>query len=146
MALTDKGTHRYGDSQADIPEELRRYSKENGYVVDHFADAVCECGGRHFYLALDDAEGAALRKCVNCEVEHPIGDSAEYLDEASLEECSCLCGGETFEITAGIALYSGTDDVRWFYVGCRCPECGLTGVYGDWKNEFQDYRVLLTRI
>src|SRR5262249_49713627 len=143
MALTEKGTHRYGNSQADIPEELRRYSEKNAHAVDHFVDAVCDCGGRLFLLALDDTEGAAVRTCAGCRVEHPIGDSAEYLEGASLEECGCPCGGDVFEITAGVSLYSGTDDVRWLYLGCRCPECGLTAVYGDWENEFEDSRYLL---
>lgn len=32
------------------------------------------------------------------------------------------------------------------YVGCRCPACGLTGVYGDWKNEHEDHVALLARV
>ena len=42
--------------------------------------------------------------------------------------------------------YDQSEDVRWLYVGCRCPACGLTGCYGDWKNEFIDYRNLLARV
>jgi hypothetical protein len=146
MTLKKKGKYRYGDSQADIREELLRYSKSNAYLAHHFADAVCLCGGRLFRLALDDTEGAAIRKCVNCAAEHPIGDSGEYLKEAELEECACPCGGEQFQITVGVSLYEGSEDVRWLYLGCRCPTCGLTAVYGDWKNEFIDYRKLLARV
>jgi hypothetical protein len=146
MALKRRGEYRYGDSQADIRAELLRYSKSNAYVAHHFADAACPCGGKQFRLALDDAEGAAVRWCVRCAAEHPIGDSAEYLEDAELQECACPCGGEEFEITAGVSLYEGSADVKWFYLGCRCPKCGLTAVYGDWKNEFNGYRELLAPV
>jgi hypothetical protein len=146
MALKKRGKHRYGESQADIREELLRYSKANAYVVQHFADAKCTCGGTVFRLKLDDTEGAALRCCSGCSTEHPIGDSSEYLDDAELEDCACPCGEEELEITAGVSLYADSEDVRWLYLGCRCPKCGLTAVYGDWKNEFQDYRELLARV
>ena len=81
--------------------------------------------------------------CLKCRNEHPIGDSSDYLDEAELEECECPCGNELFEITVGISLYSDSEDVKWIYIGCRCPQCELTACYGDWKNEYEDYRKLL---
>jgi len=146
MALRKRGKHRYGDAQTDIREELVRYAALNGYQAHHFADAICTCGGRSFRLALDDAAGAAVRTCVGCVVEHPIGDSAEYLAEASLEECACPCGGEALEVTVAISLYESSEDVRWLYLGCRCPACKLTAVYGDWKNEFNGWRELLSRV
>jgi hypothetical protein len=146
MALQKRGKWWYGDSQADIREEILRYSKRVKYLAHHFADAECKCGGRLFYLALDDNEGVALRKCVGCAVEHPIGDSDEYMAEADLEQRTCICGAEDFEITVGVSLYRDSEDVRWLYVGCRCPKCGLTGVYGDWKNEFIGFRELLARV
>jgi hypothetical protein len=146
MALEMREGYGYGDQQADIREELLRYSKLNGYVAHHFADAICKCGGKLFRLSVDDTEGAAVRKCCDCEIEHPIGDSDEFLDEAELEECACPCGGDNLEITVGVSLYADSDDVRWLYLGCRCPRCGLTAVYGDWKNEFNGYRELLARV
>jgi hypothetical protein len=146
MALKKRGKYRYGDSQADIRAELLRYSKTNAYPCHHFADAACTCGGKRFRLALDDDEGAAVRICAGCKTEHPIGDSDEFLEEAELGECACPCGGEEFEITVGVSLYEDSEDVRWLYVGCRCPECGLTAVYGDWKNEFNGYKELLKRV
>src|SRR5262249_47577769 len=136
MSLTRRGKDWHGGEQADIRPELLRYSKKNGYAIHHFADARCECGGRHFHLALDDSEGAAVRTCIACGHKHPIGDSADYLEGAELEECACRCGGEALEITVGVSLYRDSEDVRWLYVGCRCPACGLLGCYGDWKNEF----------
>jgi hypothetical protein len=143
MALRKRGKWRYGDSQADIRAEIVRHSK-----VGYFADAVCaQCGGQVFALYLDETEGVASRACVACDAEvHPIGDSAEFMDEAEEEECACPCGAEAFEITVGVALYKGSEDVKWLYLGCRCPKCGLAAVYGDWKNEFNGYRELPARV
>jgi hypothetical protein len=146
MALRQEGQFSHGDSQSDIREELSDYSSKSGYPATHFADAVCQCGGRIFRLFLDDTEGAAVRRCGSCGLEHPIGDSGEYLNDASLEECECPCGEGDLEITAGVALYEDSEDVRWLYVGCRCPACGLTACYGDWKNEYPGYQKFLTRI
>jgi len=146
MALQKRGKYRYGASQTDIRAELLRYSESNAYVAEHFADAVCKCGEKLFRLALDENEGVAVRTCVACKAEHPIGDSDEFLDEAEPQECGCPCGQEEFEITVGVALYGGSEDVRWLYIGCRCPKCGLTAVYGDWKNEFSGYQDFLARV
>lgn len=95
---------------------------------------------------MDDNEGAAVRVCVGCKAEHPIGDSDGCLEEAELGEYACPCGGEEFEITVGVSLYADSEDVRWLYLGCRCPKCGLAAVYGDWKNEFNGYQELLARV
>jgi hypothetical protein len=146
VTLRKKGEQSYGDSQADIREALLDYSKSVGYLSEHYADASCKCGSNVFKLSIDDNEGAAVRTCSKCGLEHPIGDSADYLDEASLEECECPCGNESFEITVGVALYEGSQDVKWIYVGCRCAKCSLTACYGDWKNEFEDFRKLLAMI
>lgn len=146
MALRKKGQSWYGESQADIRDEIRRYSELDAYVAVHFADALCTCGGTTFKLLLDDTEGAAVRVCSKCDARHAIGDSAEYLEDAELEEAECPCGSDALELTMGVSLYEGSDDVRWLYLGCRCPECGLTAVYGDWKNEFEDFRKLLAQV
>jgi hypothetical protein len=146
MALTKRGNYQYGDGQEDIRDEILRYSKDNGYLAQHFADAVCQCGGRLFSVLLDDNEGAAARTCIACEHQHPIGDSQEYLDAAELGQCACPCGKETFEVTVGVSLYDESEDVRWIYLGFRCPTCEVTAVYGDWKNEFSGYRELLARV
>jgi hypothetical protein len=115
-------------------------------LAHHFADAICKCGGNTFRLTLDDNVGAAVRTCVGCGTEHPIGDSDEYLDDAELQECACPCGAEEFEITVGVSLYDDSEDVRWLYLACRCPNCGLAAVYGDWKNEFLGYHALLAKV
>jgi hypothetical protein len=146
MALRKRGKWWYGDSQADIRDEILRYSKGVTHHAHHFADAVCKCGRRVFRLFVDNTQGVAVRTCVACETEHPIGDSDEFMDEAELDDCACPCGSEEFEITVGVSLYDDSEDVRWLYVGCRCPACSLTAVYGDWKNEFIGYRELLSRV
>lgn len=147
MALEKRGKWWYGESQIDIRTEITRYSKLNGYLAEKFADAVCTCGSRVFSLLLDDNEGVATRVCIACDAEaHPIGDSADFMEQAEEEECACPCGQESFEITVGVSLYADSEDVRWLYLGCRCPTCGLTAVYGDWKNEFNGYLELLARV
>lgn len=130
----------------ELRAELVRYSTKNAYIATQFADAICTCGGTQFGLQLDDDQGAAVRTCVACKQEHAIGDSDEYLDDADLEECACSCGAEVFEVTAGVALYAESEDVKWIYLACRCVTCRLAAVYGDWKNEFSGYRELLARI
>lgn len=147
MALRKRGNWWYGDSQADIRNELIRVGKLNRYVPTHFADARCVCGGRTFQLMLDEGTGA-VRVCANtnCAHSHPIGDSAEYLDEMELEQCACPCGSEAFEITVGIHVYEDSQDVKWVYIGCRCASCALTANYGDWKNEFEGYEDYLSRV
>ena len=146
MVLNKRGRQYYGDCQDDIRSEVHRYSQLNEYVVQHFADAICACGSKVFRLSLDDNAGVAFRICSKCNCEHAIGDSEDYLEDASLEECACPCGNEAFEITLGVSLYEDSEDVRWLYLGFRCPECGLTAVYGDWKNEFIGYQALLERV
>ena len=146
MALRKRGKWWYGDSQADIQGELVRFGKLNKYLPTQFVDPRCKCGSGLFRLFVDVYQGAAIRVCANCGMRHAMGDSDEYLQVASLEDATCVCGKTEFEITVGVHLYHDSDDVRWLYIGCRCPACGLTGCYGDWKNEFIDYKKLLKRM
>lgn len=146
MALEKRGEHYFSDRQEDIRTEITSFSIHTGYETTQFADALCSCGGRLFQLAMDENEGAAVRTCIKCGDQHPIADSAEYLADAELQDSCCLCDADQFEITVGVSLYHASQDVRWLYIGCRCPSCGLTGVYGDWKNEYLDYRALLAKV
>ena len=106
--LTKRGKYWYSDDRSDIPQKIQRYSKLNGYVAQHFAVATCSCGGQEVRLFLDVNEGAAIRHCTRCSTEHPIGDSADYLDEATLEECECPCGSDEFQIAVGVPLYENS--------------------------------------
>jgi hypothetical protein len=146
MALVKRGQYFYGDGAADIAEELRRYSRTNGYVAARFAEAVCTCAGRHFSLWVDDTQGAAVRVCASCNLRHAMADSSKYLHVARLEECECPCGGGAFEITAGAALYEDSEEVRWLYIGCRCVRCGLTACYADWKYDGDSAAELLRNV
>ena len=143
MALRKRGRHFYGDSQADIRPELGRYSRSNTYVVHHFKDETCACGATALRLRVDDEEGAAVVTCPGCKVDRPLVDSARYLETAELEECECPCGNDQLEITLGVSLYADSEDVRWLYIGCRCPKCKLVATYADWKYDGEDFRRLL---
>lgn len=143
MPLHKRGKYWYGESQADIRDELIRYGKLDDEVPTQFKDVRCKCGGTTFRLLIDDNEGAAIRTCARCEKEHPIGDSAEYMDEVDLGECSCVCGKFQFEITVGISLYEDSNAIRRVYIGCRCPTCGLTSNYGDWCRADENYKEFL---
>jgi len=134
MGLKRKGRYSYGDSRADLRTFLTGYSEKNKYPIERMEDLRCPCGAEVLTLLLDDEEGAAVQTCPTCQHQVPVGDSAEFLDDAELGECECPCGGTRFELTVGSAFYEGSTDVRWFYVGCRCPSCGLVGCYGDWKT------------
>jgi len=143
MPLKKRGKYTYGETQADIQEALIAFSRKNGYMATCFADAVCTCSGRIFKLQADDDAGVAVRHCIGCGNVHVMADGAEYLDEAELFDRLCICNADTFEITVGLALYDDSEDVRWLYLGCRCPACGLTGCYAEWKNEYIGYKELL---
>jgi len=145
MAIQYRDDQVYADTQNDLPEVIRRYSTDI-YPAEHFADAVCKCGCKTFELALDETEGAAVRVCTQCEAEHSIGDTEEYPEDAELEFCECLCDAVVFEITVGVALKPDSQDVRWLYLACRCPECNLAGCYADWKSESLGYRKLLDNV
>jgi hypothetical protein len=61
--LKKKGKHHYSDTQADIAEVLKLYSKLNTYVATEFANAKCSCGTMIFELHTDETEGVAGRVC-----------------------------------------------------------------------------------
>lgn len=143
MALERRGRFYFGDCQADIRAELLRYSKANQCPAHHFADASCKCGHMRFRLAIDDSRAAASRICAACHAEHQIGGGPTALKENKVGECICPCGCSEFEITVGLSLHEGSENVKWIYFGCRCPHCGLTGVFGDWENDLIDYQKLL---
>ena len=127
--------------------EITRYSRKNGYPAQHFASPTCPCGHTRFALLMNEEEGVAARVCRACNSEHGIGDSDEYIDEVeSVYGVECSCGGDEFEVMAGVALYQDSTDVRWFYLGLECTACGLAGVHGDWKNEHEGYEALLANV
>ena len=147
MTLTQKQGYWYGENHADIEAELARYSKKNGYEINHFKNAICKCGNDGFNIVMNDDEGVAARICTKCNSEHGIGDSDDFIDEVdSVWESECICGEKIFKVTAGVSLYQNSEDVRWFYLGLLCTKCMCVGCYGDWKNEYIGYKELLKRI
>ena len=145
MALTFKKKHYYGDSAQDIEPEIARFSKML-YPASAYRAATCPCGGNLFLLESDEEVGVGRRTCVACHAAHYMGDGEEYAESATLEGHVCLCDADRFELRVGVALYEDSRDVRWFYIGCRCVACGLTGVFAHWKCEGGDADALLARV
>jgi hypothetical protein len=146
MALKKKGKYWYGTEVADLQAEMLRFSRLNEQVAAKFAESACACGGRIFKLDSDEDEGAAKRTCTACATPHLMGDSAEYADEAEFDNHECACGAEEFQLLSGVALYEGSDDVRWYYIGCLCKACSLVGVFAHWKCEGGDADAFLRQV
>ena len=124
-----KSKYWYGTSTEDLQAEMLRFSKLNGYPATAFARAGCECDSHRFKLESDEEAGAARRICAQCGQVLLMGDSDEFADEAEFDNHACVCDGDEFETLSGIALYEGTADARWHYIGCRCLKCSLVGVF-----------------
>ncbi|MEY4564324.1 MAG: hypothetical protein RLZZ618_3601 [Pseudomonadota bacterium] len=138
MALKKKGKYWYGSSPEDVQAEMLRFSKLQGHPAEKFAESVCGCGHRVFKLETDEDEGAAKRSCTACKGVYLMGDSAEYASAAVFENHECVCDADEFQLLSGVALYSESNDVRWYYIGCRCTSCSLVGVFAHWKCEGGD--------
>lgn len=138
MTLKKKGKYWYGATREDTKVELVRYSKSNVYEAVKFNQSTCACGSDAFRLASDEEAGAARRCCAACGATQWMGDSASYAADAQLEDHECVCGRGVFQLLSGVALYEASNDVRWYYIGCRCIDCQLVGVFADWKCEAGD--------
>ncbi|KYQ84181.1 hypothetical protein AWW72_10565 [Acinetobacter sp. NRRL B-65365] len=146
MSLYQKGKYWYGINRDDLRLEMIRYSRLKGYETKEFASSFCRCGNHIFYLESDENEGVARRVCTQCHHSHLIGDSAKYIEDAELEEHICICDNQQFELESAVALYDGLNDVRWYYIGCRCTICSLIGVFADWKCEGGNATEFLAKI
>ncbi|USX55809.1 hypothetical protein [Lentzea sp. HUAS12] len=126
-----------------LDEAIRAYQDE-GYEVTHVVESVCGgCGGKSFTVQMTEDQ-AVRRTCLACGLGEFIGDSDEHWDEDDAEECECTCGGEDFAAALGSSCLPD-GEVRWLTVGLRCLECGLAGVYEDWKIDYLPSRHLVTR-
>ena len=134
--ITSRGTNGWtGTEPADIDEYLAAYS-EQGYPVRRVTHAKCAaCGSVTFRIRVDDEEGCAERTCAACGTAVLMLDSADYIEDADMGPAECPCGGETFNVAVGFALYDDGDP-RWVYLGMRCTEDGTLGVYADWKIDY----------
>lgn len=145
MTLEKKGRYWYGTGPEDVQAELVAYSKRNRYEAVRFAQALCACGSPSFRLETDEDEGAGRRTCARCGTVHLMGDSDVLAGEANFERHECICDAQEFELLSGVALYADSNDVRWYYVGCRCTQCNLVGVFADWKCEAGDAASFLAK-
>lgn len=141
MTLRKKGKYSYGDNLDALRAEMLRYSRKNGYEISVFWQPLCGCDkesedaaedGERFALEYNDDEGAAWLTCNNCGKSRPLADSAQH-EATSNAGCYCELDEECGQVLVGAATFTGSDDLRWIYVGWRAPHCGLVGVYVDWK-------------
>lgn len=142
MAVDRTGTWWKGSDAHDIDEYLAAFSAD-GYPVETVRHSLCSaCGGGEFRVRVDDDEGCVERTCNACGASTTMLDSAEYADDAELEPAACPCGAGVFNVAVGFATYADSDDVRWVYVGLRCIQDGLLGVYANWKIDYSPSRQL----
>ena len=115
-----------------LHEAISDYAESVGYQPTEFLELTCDCGSKLFKLYSDDTEGGAVAKCSKCGAKKDILDSERYIEDR--EQNICNCDAEDLMIAIGLAFHEGTTDPRWAYIGCECPECGLSGVYVDWQE------------
>lgn len=145
MAIDKSGKWWTGDGAGDIDAYLREYTAD-GYPASDIVHAVCgECGSTEFDIRLDDEEGAAERTCSKCRADFAMLDSADYLEDAELEDAACPCGNESFNVAVGFARRDD-GDVRWVYLGLRCTKDGVLGCYADWKIDYSPSSHLLEQV
>ena len=145
MTIDKSGEWWKGSGPSDIDEYLSEFTADS-YPVHALRPAKCICGSDIFKLDVDEDEGAAMRKCVECGHAHLLCDSGEYWAEAEPERCECPCGSENMNITIGFSLYPENGEVKWLYIGCRCSTCGILGCYADWKIGYEPSRHLFEQV
>jgi hypothetical protein len=143
MAIDATGQFWSGENFDDLAEYLREY-QAGGYSVGRVGELACSgCAKKTFNVAADHTEGCARVRCVACNTDTYIADSSEFAADADLAECSCPCGGQTFNVGVGYALRED-GEVRWISVGVRCVDDGTLGVYADWKIDYSPTGHLLS--
>lgn len=113
-------------------QSIIEYGEANGCVPTQFETQQCVCGSELFLMFSDDTEGGCGILCTQCEEGISIEGSADYMED--VEQNICTCESEALQVMVGKAFHEGSNDVKWVYVGGRCPECDLSGVYVDWKE------------
>ena len=116
----------------DLEQSIKQYSEKNGYPISDFVEVHCDCGSNKFHLYSDDDNGGAYIICSKCKKEMNIENSKEYIEEEVNNICNC--DNDSLNIAIGKAFYPDSKDPRWVYVGAKCDQCGLSGVYVDWKE------------
>ncbi|MEV4682240.1 hypothetical protein [Streptomyces kurssanovii] len=127
----------------DLAALLRKAADDRPVKI---VPSVCGvCGGRVFFVLVDDVEGGAERVCTGCGGRAFIADSEEFWTDAEPGEAGCPCGSEEFETAVGFSL-AGDGSVRWVTVGLRCQKDGAVGIYADWKIDYGPTDHLLTMV
>jgi hypothetical protein len=124
-----------GGSAEDLNEYLRILS-EDSYPVNEFRLALCPCGSDKFLLEVKDEEEAGKCICSACSKARFVCDSEESWKGRSRKFKCIECKGKEANIGIGFSLYDDLSAVRWVYVGCRCPVCGVLGCMIDWKIDY----------
>ena len=144
MTIDKSGKFWKGTDAADLDEFVPAFAA-GGYAIERVVHSRCaDCDGRTFALRVDDEEGYSDRRCAACGRVFHMLDSAEYIDDASPEECACPCGGEKFELAVGYAMTDVANadgsaagrEVKWVSIGARCVQDGTLGVYASWKIDY----------
>lgn len=134
-----------GSTFDDLAEFLKEFSAATGDPSERTIQSRCGCGHEAFGLVVDDEAGCARRTCNACGSAEYLLDSEEHWEDADPGEAACPCGGEQFEVGVGFALRDD-GDVRWVYVSGRCVECGILGVYADWKIDYSPTSQLFSAV
>ena len=116
-----------------------------GHPVQRLVEAVCSCQGRTFTVEVDDSEGFAARTCLMCAVRTLMLDSADVEEDAEPEECECPCGHGLFAVTVGFSMRPD-NSVKWVSLGLQCVACERSGVYADWKIDYDPTEQLLRNV
>jgi hypothetical protein len=146
VAIDRSGQWWTGDSPSDLDEYVSAFSAER-YRATAVVHATCaSCGGMEFTVMLDDEEGCVVRTCAACGQVQELLDSEEYLEDATLEDAECPCGGSVFNTAVGFAFYADSNDVRWVYLALRCVRDGVLGCYADWKIDYSPSEHLLRAV
>ena len=142
MAIDTSGKWWVGSEASDIQEYLTAFSVD-GYRINDFRLAKCECGSDIFHLWADDGEGTAKRICGSCEKSHLICDSEEYWEDSTPIEWKCVeCDSRLTNLGVGYSLYED-GEIHWLYVGERCAQCGVLGCMAQWKVAYSPSKQLL---
>ncbi|MFB8027291.1 MULTISPECIES: hypothetical protein [unclassified Streptomyces] len=89
---------------ADLAVFLR--NADDGRPVKIVPSVCGGCGGRVFFVLVDDVEGGAERVCAGCGVRAFIAGSEKFWEDADPGEASCPCGSEEFETAVAFSLAS----------------------------------------
>jgi hypothetical protein len=136
MTIDKSGKWWRGTTAEDLDAFLSDYTTSASYAANRFEHPRCTCGEDRFALEVDDEQGCARRTCAACGEQHFMLDSDEYSSDASLEECACPCGGETFQLAVAFS-HRAEGSIKWVTIGARCTACGVLGAYTDWKIDYE---------